>query len=103
MWCEKDQAGHDRHVLDKTLFLGLVPKLFLHIIDVLYVVGDEIVFYRLAFAKNIFKANQLFSVYDGVIVCFDVTVRVYLSFPRVVNLRFKTLGKKGLVSLFPRR
>ena len=68
---KKDQAGHDRHVLDKTLFLCLVPKLFLHIVDVLYVIGDEIVFYRLAFVpKNIFKANQLFSVYDGVIVCF---------------------------------
>lgn len=49
---KKNQAGHDRHVLDKTLFLCLVPKLFLHIIDVLYVVGDEIVFYRLAFAKK---------------------------------------------------
>ena len=49
---KKNQAGHDRHVLDKALFLGLVPKLFLHIIDVLYVVGDEIVFYRLAFAKK---------------------------------------------------
>ena len=32
---------------------------------------------------------------------FSILIRVYFSFPRVVKSCFKTLGKKGLVSLFP--
>ena len=32
---------------------------------------------------------------------FSVSVRIQFSFPRVVKSCFKTLGKKGLVSLFP--
>lgn len=49
------------------------------------------------------KRTNSFRCIMASLFVFDVTVRVYLSFPRVVNLRFKTLGKKGLVSLFPRR
>lgn len=67
-----------------------------------YLIGNEICLDRLSFPKKYLECiPTLLVVWLYHCLFFSILIRVYFSFPRVVKSCFKTLGKKGLVSLFP--